>query len=90
MNWPLAAVVVAVLLFGYCAYSASQATETIDKATDEAALYSRCYTAGYDAGFYDRADRSAPQPDESCRNWFESGLSDGRRDAAYEAPFDEP
>jgi len=82
MNWPLAVVIVAVLLFGYCAYSAAQAPGTIDKAADEAALYQRCYTAGYDAGFYGE-DRSAPDDDDACVNWFESGLSDGRRASGY-------
>ena len=82
MNWPLAVVVVALLMFGYCAYTASQAPNNMHRATEEAALYQRCYTAGYDAG-YDGESRVSPDDSEACVNWFESGLSDGRRAGGY-------
>jgi hypothetical protein len=78
MNWPLAVVIVALLFFGYCAYSADQATEMMDRATDEAALYQRCYGAGYDAAIYGE-DNTPPKDGEKCADWFEAGFSDGRR-----------
>lgn len=77
MNWPLAVVVVALLLFGYCAYTASQASDNMDNAADEAALFQRCYGAGYEAAVFGE-DRDPPRNGEKCADWFEAGFSEGR------------
>lgn len=77
MNWPLAVVIVALLFFGYCAYTASRASEDMDKATDEAALYQRCYGAGYEAAVFGEDD-TPPEDGKKCADWFEAGFSEGR------------
>lgn len=82
-NWPLAVVIVAVLLFAYCAYSTHEATRSVDRAlNDDSWTQQRCYAAGYDAGL---SDRRPPSPDDGdeCDRWFQIGFSDGR--AIYEA-----
>jgi hypothetical protein len=33
-HWPLAVVIVAVLLFGYCTYSAEQSSRSLDEALE--------------------------------------------------------
>ncbi len=81
-NWPLAVVIVAVLLFAYCAYSTHEATRSVDRAlNDDSWTQQRCYAAGYDAGFSDRPPPPADEADE-CDRWFSIGFSDGR--SAYE------
>lgn len=77
MNWPLAVVVVALLFFGYCAYTAGQADDNMDEATEEAALYQRCYGAGYEAAVFGQ-DRDPPRNGAKCADWFEAGFSEGR------------
>ena len=77
MNWPLAVVIMAVLFFGYCAYTASQASDNMDRATDEAALYQRCYGAGYEAAVFGD-EPTPPQEGKKCADWFEAGFSEGR------------
>jgi hypothetical protein len=81
-HWPLAIVIVAVLLFGYCAYSAEQSSRAVDRALesfDEMA----CYEAGYNAGLAGGQRPSGPSDNPDCVFSLESGYADGRR--AYEA-----
>jgi hypothetical protein len=82
LNWPLAVVIIAVLFFGYCAYSTRQATRSIDRALDETWTQQRCYALGYQAAALDK--QLAPADDsEQCARWFSVGFSDGR--IAYNA-----
>jgi hypothetical protein len=77
-HWPLAIVVVAVLLFGYCTYSAQQSSRSVDRALesfDEIA----CYEAGYNAAMAGRPQPNGPSDDPDCVRSLESGYADGRR-----------
>lgn len=77
-NWPLAVVVIALLLFAYCAYSAREATRSVDRILDDDSwTEQRCYAAGYEAGL---SDKPPPQTDngDECARWFQMGFSDGQ------------
>ncbi len=83
-NWPLAVVVVAVLLFAYCAYSTHEASRSLDRAlNDDSWTQQRCYAAGYDAGLSGEPAPQTDSGDDECARWLQIGFSDGR--AAYEA-----
>jgi len=77
-NWPLAAVVMALLLFGYCTYAAHESGRSLEHVVDKSATAQHCYSAGYDAGASGSNAQSGGQ-DEDCARWFNAGYSDGRR-----------
>jgi len=77
-NWPLAAVVMALLLFGYCIYAAHETSRSVDRAGDFAITAQGCYDAGYQAGTAGSLVRATPEG-EDCARWFEAGLKDGQR-----------
>lgn len=77
-RWPLAIVVVAVLLFAYCTYSAHQSSRSIDRALD-AFDQQACYEAGYNAGLAGGRQPSGPSDNPDCVRSLESGYADGRR-----------
>ncbi len=78
LTWPLAVVIVALLFFGYCAYSTQRATESIDRALDETWTQQRCYALGFEAAT--THEELAPADDgEECARWFSLGFADGQR-----------
>jgi len=77
-HWPLAIVVVAVLLFGYCTYSAEQSSRSLDRAL-ESFDQQACYEAGYNAGLAGGQRPSGPSDNPDCARSLESGYADGRR-----------
>ena len=77
-HWPLAIVVVAVLLFGYCTYSAEQSSRSLDRAL-ESFDQQACYEAGYNAGLAGSQGPSGPSDNPDCVRSLESGYADGRR-----------
>jgi hypothetical protein len=78
LHWPLAIVIVAVLLFGYCTYSAQQSSRSIDRALDSFDEMA-CYEAGYNAGLAGREQPSGPSDNPDCVRFLESGYADGRQ-----------
>jgi len=88
LRWPLAVVVVAVLLFAYCTYSADRSSRSIDRALD-AFDQQACYEAGYNAGLAGREQPGGPSDNPDCVRSLESGYADGRRTYdAYESILD--
>ncbi len=67
-NWPFAAVVMALLLFGYCTYAAHESSRSLERVVDQSATVQHCYSAGYDAGSSGRIAQAAGQ-DEECSRW---------------------
>jgi hypothetical protein len=81
-HWPLAIIVVAALLFGYCTYSANQSSRSIDRALDTFDQQA-CYEAGYNAGLGGGPPPRGPSDNPDCVRSLESGFADGRR--SYDA-----
>ncbi|TMB94057.1 MAG: hypothetical protein E6J42_12120 [Chloroflexi bacterium] len=77
-NWPLAAVVIALLFFGYCAYSVHEGGRSVDRVLDSSLTAQQCYGAGYEAGSAG-GPRGATPESEECARWFAMGYSEGRR-----------
>ena len=82
LHWPLAIVIVAVLLFGYCTYSAQQSSRSIDRALDSFDEMA-CYEAGYNAAMAGGPKPRGPSDNPDCVRFLESGYTDGRQ--TYEA-----
>ena len=78
LRWPLAVVIVAVLLFAYCTYSVEQSSRSVDRALDSFDQQA-CYEAGYNAGLAGGPQPSGPSDNPDCVRSLESGYSDGRR-----------
>jgi len=88
LRWPLAVVIVAVLLFAYCTYSADQSSRSLDRALD-AFDQQACYEAGYNAGLAGGPQPSGPSDNLDCTRSLEAGYADGRRTyEAYEGLLD--
>ena len=66
LRWPLAVVVVAVLLFAYCTYSVDQSSRSLDRALDSLDQQA-CYEAGYNAGLDRRAAAERPERQPGLR-----------------------
>jgi hypothetical protein len=78
LRWPLAVVIVAVLLFAYCTYSADQSSRSLDRALDSLDQQA-CYEAGYNAGVAGAQRPIGPSDQPDCARSLESGYADGRR-----------
>ena len=77
VGWPLAAVVIALVFFAYCAYSTREATQSVEHAFDEAYSGYACYLAGYDAARGGETTRPLTD-NEDCLDWFELGALDAK------------
>ena len=77
VGWPLAAVVIALVFFAYCAYSTREATQSVEHAVDDFSTGYACYLAGYKAAMGGETLRPATD-DEDCVNWFELGALDAK------------
>ena len=85
--WPLAVLILGVLLFSYCTYTANKAGRSLDSGLDSLDNQA-CYQAGYNAAFAGRSEAPTSGGDEECARWLDSGFADGRRIyKAYEEPF---
>jgi hypothetical protein len=77
-HWPLAVVVLGVLLFAYCTYSLDRSSRDLDRAL-ESLDKEACYQAGYNAGLAGLERASASDDNPGCASSFEEGFADGRR-----------
>lgn len=80
--WPLVVVTLAVLLVGYCAYSAHETSRSVDRALDQTQdliAQHDCYKAGYEIGYAGEKAATAPDGEADCQHWYGLGYADGRK-----------
>ena len=67
--WPLAVLILGVLLFSYCTYTANKAGRSLDSGLDSLDNQA-CYQAGYNAAFAGRSEAPTSGVGEECARWL--------------------